>query len=385
MESEKKSIDKITSFKNFFSKVIKSALSGPEHLLSVVKKSINDLKSLRDNLNDLTNSNIKIGMYHMENKNWKDAIFRFKFVKNFLDKDNKDVLFYLSWCYLFQGDLNKALESVNESLSAASGQGEVDDENQEIKRMKIILKDFIEKIDEIKEIPEEIEVYVRNIIADHFLNKFDSNGYYLPTEFVNELNKHIIDFPEKYSVLELGANIGLLSLEMRKRLPDQFKLLCIESSNVMSEFLQNGLDRFEEKYSSSMIVEDSDEEGENEGIFSENEVRCELVRDYLNDQKDDKLFDLIVSLEGLNFTSNLEGVFKKIYQNLIENGNFAFTSRIKHISSGTNSSIDKTNFEFVHTKEYLEDCLEKAGFVVETDRIVELGKNNLFCIFIARK
>lgn len=391
MKTEKKSLGKIASIKNFFSKVVNFITELPGIIMSLIQKGLNDVKLVRKNMKDMTNSNINVGIYHMESKNWKDAILRFNFVRNFLDKGNKKAIFYLAWCNLFMGNKDKALDLVNESLEKPSLKDKSENQSdpttpspenhmndadeQELHMMKLELKEFIETMDELDAVPENIEKFTRNILAEDFVDRINSKDYYLPTEFVNEINNHIVDFPDSYRVLELGSNIGALSLEMRKRMPDEFHLTCVEGSDIMMLILEKELTEFAGN-------------NQNVNLYELSDLREQFVREYLDEnyEENGNVFDLIVSFDGFGFTKDLKQVFLQIHHMLKAEGSFAFTTRVKNVSSNLSDSLaSKSIFEFTHEADKLKSSLKESGFALELERNVELSKNNLFAIFIARK
>ncbi len=383
MKTEKKSSGKIASIRSFVSKAVNFITELPAIIMSLIRRSLNDIKLVRNNMNDMTNSNINVGIYHMENKNWKDAILRFNFVRNFLDKGNKKAAFYLAWCNLFMGNKDKALALVNESLEnespeLSSADNMIDIDKQELHTMKLDLKKFIEAIEELNEVPENIEKFIRNILAEDFVDRMSSKDYYLPTEFVNEINSHIINFPDNYKVLELGSNIGALSLEMRKRMPDEFHLTCVEGSDIMMQILEKDLINF---INNSQNAQDP-------SIYDLTDLRCQFVREYLNEnyEENEDNFDLIVSFDGFGFTRDLKQIFLQIHHMLKPEGSFAFTTRVNNVSSGLSESLSsKSVLEFKHELSQLQQTLEESGFIIELERNIELSKNNNFIIIIANK
>ena len=387
IEKNSSSSGKISSIRSFISKVVNFITELPGAIVLLIKKSLDDVKLITSNMKDMTNSNINVGIYHMESRNWKDAMFRFNLVRKFLDKGNKKAAFYLAWCNLFMGNTAKALVLVNESLEkilpeSPFGSQDTEDnssneEEKELHMRKLELKEFIETMDGLDEVPENIERFTRDILAEDFVDRIKSTDHYLPTEFVNEINNHIINFPGNYTVLELGSNIGVLSLEMRKRMPDEFHLTCVEGSDIMMQILEKDL----------MDFINNSQNNQSANLYDLHDLREQFVREYLNDNYEQgQNFDLIVSFDGFGFTKDLKQTFAQIYNMLKPEGSFAFTTRVNNVSSGLSDSLlSKNAFEFKHESSKLKDELEEVGFIIELERNIELSKNNNFSIFISKK
>ena len=92
---------------------------------------------------------------------------------------------------------------------------------------------FIKEIDHISKVPSEIYSVYRGIITKDIVDKFFNKNLNLPRELIIKLIGAIDKLPEKYSILEIGSNIGFVGEEIEKRMQEGFSINGIESSAEM--------------------------------------------------------------------------------------------------------------------------------------------------------
>ncbi|PCJ29439.1 MAG: hypothetical protein COA94_01560 [Rickettsiales bacterium] len=338
--------------RNLFSSAcsaIKSFFSGLMQIPAWIRQQITcargNFASLRRKLNDLTGSNMELGIYHLYEQNFYDAIFRFKMVDKFLKPGDAAANYWLGWVYLLRREHKKSIIC----LSKADKADEVG------------LLPFVKSIDSVSIIPDAICALHRDIIANKFTDKIpvgkvstdktNSKTENLPKSLVLALNEAITELPDKYSILELGSNIGLLSYEINKRMQESYDLTGVEASSRMINLQQ------EESYDKT--------------IHSS-------VNSFLSKCSDQ--YDVIVSLEGLAFVAKLEDIFSKIHSILKPNGYFAFSIPVLD----KNIFLDKS-LEFAYNKPDIEHQLKKNGFNIVSISEINLEIKNNYSIFVCTK
>ena len=75
IEKNSSSSGKISSIRSFISKVVNFITELPGAIVLLIKKSLDDVKLITSNMKDMTNSNINVGIYHMESRNWNSFFF----------------------------------------------------------------------------------------------------------------------------------------------------------------------------------------------------------------------------------------------------------------------------------------------------------------------
>jgi tetratricopeptide (TPR) repeat protein len=90
-----------------------------ENLFQIVKNAIlsqiSELSSMREKSKNLLETNIKLGLWHIEQENISDAIFRFRFIRFFWPK-YLDANYYLAYCYVLKEKHLEAKEILEKLL-----------------------------------------------------------------------------------------------------------------------------------------------------------------------------------------------------------------------------------------------------------------------------
>lgn len=333
--------------KRLFSSIkthIKSFFSFCGKLSVFFKKQTSSFKQafgdLYYHLNNMATSNMNLGIYHLYNRNYSDAIFRFQMVDRFLDPNNKKADYWLGLAYLLKGNHKK---SIIHLIKAE-------------KEDKIKLLDFVKSIDTAKTVPEEIYQINRDVMSALFIDRFISKEENLPKKLVLELNHNISKLPKEYSILELGSNMGVLGYELNKRMQDKMHLTAVESSEVMI------------KLESEIFVKAK--------IYDK--IINNSVRGFLKSNK--KKYDIICSVNGFAFDADLTKIFTSISSQLKPSGYFAFA-----VKSSADGVLLNQDLEFSYDNKALVDQLSKAGFQILASKKISLEIKNNYSIFVCVK
>lgn len=312
----------------------------PRWFINQFNSSLNEIKNIRYNLKNISETNIKLGIHHIEKGNIYDAIFRLRLVEKFFDPNNKIANYWLGWSYLLKGDYEKS------KLALAKAQDED----------KVNLLSFIENIDNQKYIPQNIYNIHRSLTSNQFSQLFDSNTQNIPENLVIELNESITYLPEEYKILDLGSNMGLLGYELKRRMQEKSHISAVEISEKMIE-LQKSC--YEEK-----ILYDE--------IFNapvDNFIKNTNVK-----------YDIIASLDGFTFTKDLTSTFKNIYSILNTKGYFAFAVKGREAKKHS-KSIFKISYDLKEISALLHDL----GLEILSFKKNNLELKNNYAIFVCRK
>ncbi len=307
----------------------------PTFIKNQLQKLKNEFVTLREKLKNISDSNMKLGIYHLRNGNYRDAIFRFKLVEKYLDPNNKLACYWLGWVYFLKQDYKNSIIHLIKA----------EDEDN------VNLLQFVKSIDTVQYVPVQIHALYRDIKAGSFINKIASDTYDISKILILELNEVITSLPEEYSILELGNNVGLLGYEINKRMQEKFYLTGTEVSAGMIN-LQN-----QEIYDKVLQIQ---------------------VDEYLltTQQK----YDVICSLDGFAFTSDVKTIFQNVFSVLNQDGYFAFAVR----STQTNS-FSNTFLEFSYDNTKLFNILREIGFEVLSSKEFNLAIKHNYSIFVCKK
>ncbi len=303
--------------------------------------------ALRYNLNNMYTSNMELGIYHLYNKNYNDAIFRFKLIDKFLDPNNKQANYWLGWVYLLKENYKKSIIHLTKAQ-----------DEDHINLLSFVRSMNAEKkvSNTIKGIPDDVHQIHRDIMADLFIDRFINNDVNLPKELVSQLSKAITKLPKKYNILELGANVGILANEVNRRMQEEYSFISVESSDSMIK-LQSFF------YPDKKLYD---------------QILHQPISDFL--KKNKTKYNIICSMNGFASESNLQAIFSKIFTSLKMGGYFAFA-----LFSGKNNHLSKQSLEFVYNIDEITDQLNKTGFkILSVEKFPVAIKNNCY-IFVCSK
>lgn len=338
-----------------------------------IKKQYHDfwqnLDNLKYNLKNIAEANTKLGMYHLNNQNYNDAIFRFKLVNRFFKPHDPKVQYWLGVTYFFKRNYSKALFHLEQGKNE-DRLGLIDfvRELRGGRRPEVVwggkeallntpgISNQVRDDNAISKVPTAIYSLQRDISARSFINRFDNKkDYDLPKDLIIKLITFIDDLPDEYSILDLGSNIGLLGWEIHKRMNNGFSLTGVESSQVMIDLQEIQLP--EAKY---------------------DKVICASTEDFLLNQKEK--YNVVVSLDGFATNSDLNGVFSKVYDALEMGGYFAFV-----VKASDDVSFNEKYLEFSYSKVYINSLLKQNELKILTWVELELAIQNNYFIFVCKK
>lgn len=312
----------------------------PRFIYNAVISVKNQFHQLKYNLNNLSASNLKLGIYHLKNGNLNDAIFRFKLVEKYLEPGNKVAAYWLGWTYFLKNDFKNSIIYFTKA-----------EDKDELNMLS-----FIRSIDTVTALPTKINQTCRDLMAANFVDRFDDKNIDMPKEVILAVNEHIETIPEEYSILELGNNVGLLSSEIKKRMQDSFTLTVTELSTEMIE-LQNLY--FPDQALYDKIYQSSPDE-------------------FL--QNTQEKYDIIISLEGVSYISDPNQLYSKIFNALSPAGYFIFTARIAQ-----NTLLSNKYLDFAYNSDLIVNELRKVGFSILAQKEIILENNNKYHIFVCKK
>lgn len=292
---------------------------------------------LLSKLQNVADSNLKLGLFHLEEGNINDAILRFKLVNKYLSTGNKTASYWLGWCYIIKQQFHKA-----EQYFYQNG------EHPELVKLTANIKN-------IPHITADIYAVRRNIQPIDFIDKFSSQEHNLAQIMVKNFVK-LASLPVDYRILELESGPGWLSQELKLRLQGHFHFTSTESCDKLIEMQQY---LYPDKKWPDLMIQNS-------------------VEEYI--LTDDKRYDAIFSLDGFAHDSNPEEFFTSIYDLITDHGYFSFAIRISE-----NTHLSTKLLEYSYKEEQITTILRNNEFTILYNQQFMLENKNTYNIFICRK
>ncbi|MCC2645997.1 MAG: hypothetical protein K0R02_62 [Rickettsiaceae bacterium] len=276
----------------------------------------------RDKMKDLKTTNIELGIFHLQNGNLNDAIFRFKFVDKFLTSGDSKAKYMLGWCYFIKQDFEKA-----ESYFASTHELEA----------KEIMK-FL-KANDIASIPVNILNQYYELWADRIDEEYSNNKNELVSKFTDRLLPLIEDLSKGNKILDLGCKTGFIGEKLAPAMKEGVILEGVELSHRMCRIARN------RNYASNDYY---------------NKVHCQFIDEYI--KKVDERFDLVIAFNSLSIYKSISLVLKPLKKKMPD----AKIILCLKLAAGDNVNFDRSKINFVYDTNTIESEIKSAGLKVES-------------------
>ena len=298
------------------------------------------ISDTRYKLRHLHQTNIDLGIYHIKNGNFNDAILRFKLISNFLSPNDALADYFLGWCYFFKHKYSKALEYFLISK-------DIDN---------IGLVSFLQNKEYVDIIPIGIWQKYRELNAKAEGMKWDDKSLDIPRLFVKELCDVVDALPKNCHMLDLGSGLGFIGAEISQKLHRGYHLTGVEDIEWMVEFAMN-LDYGGRVYDA---------------------MHRQTIQEFLN--TNEEKYDIITNLCSLGYAKNLGESFAQIYKRLNPLGHFAI---LLPTNSSTGLNLDICSFEY--SRSDVEKQLKLAAFNIVSIKEWRVGRFSTYTMFITNK
>ncbi|MCC8417884.1 MAG: SAM-dependent methyltransferase [Rickettsia endosymbiont of Bryobia graminum] len=304
---------------------------------------INYFTDIKYKVNNIKETNFNLGLEHLKKNNLNDALLRFKIVEKFSKPEDNiinQVNYWCGWVYFLKSNYPKSLTYLKKSS----------------KEDTVKLGSFLQNYQKLLEIPQPILCEYHNLTAKYYASRFQSDKIHLPYSFINKTISMITDLPDKYNILELGSNVGLVGYEVRKRFPDNFIFTGTESSQEMNKLLS--------LYYPNLNIYD--------------QLLEVSIPEFLNEQS--VKYDVILSYCSLSFTKDLINYFNLIYSITNNSGYFAFCLPI---NNSTKFSIERK--QFVYTIVDIKAALNQTQFNILNEQELNLEKSGKYYMVVCQR
>ncbi|MFV9875108.1 MAG: methyltransferase domain-containing protein [Rickettsiales endosymbiont of Dermacentor nuttalli] len=287
---------------------------------------LNYIHVIIEKLQDLPDTNYKLGLLHLRKDNIYDAKLRFKIVLLF-NKNHLMASYKLGYCYLLMGNNKQAMQYFTSCLK--------------------LKPDFVEAqymlaiIDKKRQIPSFIPISIIEEFFDDLAESYQKDfveqkgykGHVLLFETLQEIEE--LKHSDKLEVLDVGCGIGLCGVYFKERSTIGFL---------------TGID-----ISAQMLMQAKRAKAAGKPAY-DNLLKIDFNK-YL--QNNDKKFNIIMSACSLHYANDLETIIMQCKKMLYPGGVLTFSVEK---STGDDIVLNEKMENFSYSENYLENAANKAGF-----------------------
>ena len=352
--------------KEKFIQIEKALTKLPDMVMKIFSDLKKEIAESREKLKDIGDTNYKLGIYHLEKRNIKDAILRFKIAMHF-NKDSALLHYHLARCYIHGKKNDKAKIELEKALI-------IDTKFTEARYRLSLLRDLL-KLDSVKKIEasindaKNIDIPIQVIKEDfdvkaqtYEVDMIQNLNYIAPQELATKIIKTLKEkeYPlEKLSCLDLGCGTGIAGT-MLKNIVALKTLVGVDISPNMLELAK--------------LLENNDSLAYNE-----------LIETDLHKLEIDSLkFDIIMSCLGLDYSNRLDIIFEKIQRLANKNSIFAIIS-LKSTGEETDFNYDLESYS--HTDIFWNKLFKEYEWSLENQEEIDIfnsGTKALLYILIKK-
>lgn len=289
-------------------------------------------------------TNIDLGKHHLFSGRISDALLRFRIAHLLFDTNNKEINYWLGWCYFFKSDYETAIAYLEDSKE----------------HDKHHLINLIKNNHTIQTVAEPLWHIMQPIrVSAHHDNYYRNNSHTslidLPSDFIKLCMNNIKTINNGSEILDYGCNLGMVGSILDTIISSKYHLSAIEDIEIFADYTQHLI-------------------GERGHIYDQ------ITNISLYDAHKSlaaKKYDLITSFDNLIFTQDLTTYFKSFHRALTKNGHLAI---LLPLSDKTGWSID--NQSFVFNENDLKSQLKLAEFNILDIKKWKLSADRSFIAFI---
>lgn len=302
----------------------------PKKIKELYSEIKDEVKDFLPKIKDIATTNYKLGIYHIENGNMRDAKLRFMLLTK-LKPEMAMPHYHLGRCHLFNLDFDKAKQEFETSLSL----------DKDLFQAQYRL-DVLNHKKDISFIPTEVTKEDHNTLSKSYekyvLNQLD---YKVPKILIEEM----LEFIKKTDkVIDLGSGTGLVGMEIMQNAPVNY-LMAVDISTKMLDLTK------------SLKIE-------NKEVY--NKVQ-EL--DFNNLISLEEKFDVIVSCMSFGYVNDLVKIFEQVNTISYKDSIFGLVV-LKADGSDIKFNYDYATLSF--SDRYLESIFKKSKWSVKKKQEISI-------------
>ena len=300
-------------------------------ILNVIKQCFDDIKNFKRSFYNLYETNLNLGVYHLESGNIRDAIIRFRIMTVLFSKHELigEVYKWLVWSYFIAEKENKAIYWIKKNNSI-----------KEEELFNLVTNRELET--KLEKIPLSIIKKYNNITARYYDRKYYNRNLSLSNVFVKDLLVDIKEYNSKLNILEIGSGVGIIGNELYNYIDrKKYTITAIESSIKRIKIAKKT--------------------GEYSRVLEQ-----DIEEFLLSNTKEN--FDLIICFLSLTFLRSNTKILKDIKNILANKGYLALLMPISDVTV-------RKSVSFTYSQNDLYKDVEKANYNIISKNQYNLNKN----------
>ncbi|WP_236870046.1 methyltransferase domain-containing protein [Candidatus Bandiella numerosa] len=328
--------------KNFFNPLLSLKVGDLKFWIDKLKSIVNEIKVKSKNL---SKTNYDLGLFHFNRGNLNDAILRFRLLKRF-EENYSDLDYLLGRCYFEKSRFEKAKQYLEDYVKN-------DDKFKE--EAEYCLNIINDKNGKIQCVPIKIVDHKINQEFRFHLSEFQKCRKSSESATYDELKK-ILNDAEKvfnFNVLDLGCHTGLLTYLLRKNKLINFALgVDLNESAV--------------KHCESLSI------GKNK-VYN-TVIKKDIISFLSSKSKTDSKFDIILGVDLISYSTEIESILSKLKSYLNEQGIFLLTFRCNNTQKD-NYIFDGKSEQFIYNSVFINKLAKKCGWIIAKEEFSEVKKH----------
>lgn len=284
-------------------------------------------------------ANISLGKYHIQNKNFRDAIFRFWITDKLFAPNDKENLYWYAWAEIFSNKYAKALHKLEDNKFDEVG-----------------LKDYIQNLSTTTTIPKRIYDEYIALSEKFFLERYFDKKADASIDFLKACLENIPkewNANRDYKVLEFFTNPIIIS-EIFNMLPENNRIDGVNYSENIHD-ISKEYNKESRVYSSLKKLDTFD-------ISS-------LKPSY----------DLILCFDSFSFTLDLERYFSHLKKLLEKNGKIVIL-----LPKGQITKLQPSLNCFIYDEEFIKKKIKLADLELMSIKSIKVNKHYEYFTIVAK-